>query len=135
MAKVRRNAAEDNTLQRFYESCGMASQRVKRAIELRYSEPARACPRHSDFAKRLRPSAHSPARRRDQLIKQKKSLCPSSVLLQMRVSKCSAIPGPEWMIAVGHGVQWHPWLLRSDRRSWAATCANATLRSLTFRRC
>jgi hypothetical protein len=54
MPKLKKNDAGDNALQCFYKACGLNPKTIERAIDLRYSEPPRSCPRHSDIARRMR---------------------------------------------------------------------------------
>jgi hypothetical protein len=64
MPKPKRNPAEDQALQSFYEACGLDPKTIERAIELRYCEVPRTNPRHSDFAKRMRHEPVVPKMRR-----------------------------------------------------------------------
>jgi len=63
-SKTKKQSEADSALQSFYEACGMDGKTIKRAIELRYSEPPRTFPRHSDFAKRMRREAVAPKMRK-----------------------------------------------------------------------
>jgi hypothetical protein len=63
MATQKRQPADDSALQSFYEAFGLDPKTIERAIKLRYSEPPRAFPRQSDFAKSVRREAVAPKMR------------------------------------------------------------------------